>query len=152
MYISSTMNTLVINSSRIGYFQVWFTSVFGKCLMFRLLMFMRREPGKVNINEKEMNGGTGREWMNKGSLSRTFLFGMSKGSEGGIEDRRGLSLFLLTPFVLLADLFLFGSRKIVLDVERLPDLLGRLSLDHIRNRFAGNIKKTFGVEVIGGQN
>jgi hypothetical protein len=36
-----------------------------------------------------------------------------------------------------------------LDVERLPDLLGRLALDHLRHRLARQIQEALDVEVIG---
>ncbi len=66
-------------------------------------------------------------------------------SEGGAE---GLSL-LLTPFVLLPDLLLLSRREVILDVERLPDLLRSLPLDHVRNSLAGHIQKTLDVQVVG---
>jgi hypothetical protein len=56
---------------------------------------------------------------------------------------------LLGPFVLTTDLLLLLGGEIVLDVERLADLLRRLALDHVGNRLASNIKKGFDVEVVG---
>jgi hypothetical protein len=55
---------------------------------------------------------------------------------------------LLSPLVLTADLvFLLGS-EVVLDVEGLPDLLGRLALDHVCNSLAANVEKSFDIEVV----
>ena len=51
-------------------------------------------------------------------------------------------LFLLTPFILLTNLFLFGWGKVVLDIERLSDFLRGLALYHVRHSFAGYIKES----------
>lgn len=40
--------------------------------------------------------------------------------------------------------------EVVLDVERLPDLLGGLALDHVGNSLAANIKESLDVEIVGG--
>lgn len=46
---------------------------------------------------------------------------------------------LLSPLVLTTDLvFLLGS-EVVLDVEGLADLLGRLALDHVGDGLAANV-------------
>jgi len=60
-------------------------------------------------------------------------------------------LLLLAPFVLLANLLLFGRSEVVLDVERLSDFVGGLALDHVRDGFAGDIQQPLNVEVIGSE-
>ena len=50
-----------------------------------------------------------------------------------------MSLFLLTPFIFLADLLLLAGSEVVLDVEGLPDLLGGLALDHVGHGLAGDV-------------
>jgi len=60
----------------------------------------------------------------------------------------GLLLFF-TPLVLLPDLLLFGRGKIILDVERTADLLWSFPLDHVGNRFAGDVQEAFNVQVVG---
>lgn len=69
------------------------------------------------------------------------------------SDPRKYSLawrdLLLSPFVLASDLFLLFGSKIILDIESLPDLLGRLPLDHIGNSFTSDIKKGFDIQVVG---
>ena len=57
-----------------------------------------------------------------------------------------MSLFLLTPFILLADLLLLAGSEVVLDVERLADLLGSFSLDHVGHCLAGDVQETLGEE------
>ena len=57
---------------------------------------------------------------------------------------------LLSPFVLTANLVLFLRSEVILNVECLTDLLGRLALDHICNSLAANIKQRLNVQVIGG--
>ena len=54
-------------------------------------------------------------------------------------------LLLLAPLVLLPDLLLLARGKVVLDVERLPDLLWRLPLDHVGHRLAGDVQQTLDV-------
>ena len=57
---------------------------------------------------------------------------------------------IFSPFVLTPDLvFLLGS-EIVLDVERLADLLGRLALDHVGDGFASDIEQGLNIKVISG--
>lgn len=55
---------------------------------------------------------------------------------------------LLSPFVLPTDLVLLFGGEIILNVERLSNLLGGLSLDHIRDRLAANIKESLYVKII----
>jgi len=62
-----------------------------------------------------------------------------------------LSLLLFAPLVLLANLFFFGGSEVVLDVERFSDFVGGLAFDHVRHGFAGDIEKSFNVEVIGSE-
>lgn len=62
-----------------------------------------------------------------------------------------ISLLLLAPCVLLANLLLLSRCEVILDVERLADLIGRLSLDHVRDRLACDIEQTANVQVVGGQ-
>lgn len=69
----------------------------------------------------------------------------------GEEGRGDQRLAVLGPLVLAADLiFLLGS-EVVLDVERLADLLGGLALDHVGNGFAANIEERLDVHVVGGE-
>lgn len=58
-------------------------------------------------------------------------------------------LAVLSPLVLAANLLLLLGREVVLDVERLADLVGRLTLDHVGDGLAANIKKGFDVEIVG---
>jgi hypothetical protein len=51
--------------------------------------------------------------------------------------------------VLLADLRLLLGRKVVLDVEELANLLGRLALDHVGHRLAADVQQRLDVEVVG---
>lgn len=56
---------------------------------------------------------------------------------------------LLGPFVLATNLLLLLGGKVVLYVEGLADLLGRLALDHVGNSLATHIKKWLDLEVVG---
>lgn len=56
---------------------------------------------------------------------------------------------LLGPLVLATDLLLLLGSEIVLDVESLSNLLGALSLDHVGNGLASNIKKRLDIQVVG---
>ena len=60
--------------------------------------------------------------------------------------RNGL---LLGPLVLTADLILLLGGEVVLDVEGLTDLLGRLALDHVRDSLAADIEEGLNVQVVG---
>ena len=55
------------------------------------------------------------------------------------------------PLVLLADLLLLLGREVVLDPERLPDLLRRLAPDHVGDLLAAEVQQRLDVEVVGGQ-
>ena len=57
-----------------------------------------------------------------------------------MADVPHLTLLLLAPLVLLPDLLLLARGEVVLDVERLPDLLRRLPLDHVGYRLAGDVQ------------
>lgn len=63
---------------------------------------------------------------------------------------RGGRLAVLGPLVLAADLLLLLGGEVVLDVERLADLLGRLALDHVGDGFAADVEEGLDVEVVGG--
>ena len=62
-----------------------------------------------------------------------------------------LQLLLLAPLVLLPDLLLLARGEVVLDVERLPDLLWRLPFDHVGHRLAGDVQEALDVQVVGRQ-
>ena len=57
---------------------------------------------------------------------------------------------ILGPLVFAADLLLLLGSEIVGDVKCLADLLWRLSLDHVGDRFAANVEKRLDIQVVGG--
>jgi len=59
-----------------------------------------------------------------------------------------VDLTILSPLVLSSNLLFLLRREVVGDVEGLSDFLGRLALDHVRNRLATNIEKGLDVEVV----
>ena len=59
-----------------------------------------------------------------------------------------MDLTILSPLVLSSNLLFLLRREVVGDVEGLSDFLGRLALDHVRNRLATNIEKGLDVEVV----
>lgn len=66
----------------------------------------------------------------------------------------GVSLYnvclaVLRPLVLAANLFLLLGGEVVRDIECLADFLGRLPLDHVRDRLAANIKEGLDVQIVG---
>jgi hypothetical protein len=63
---------------------------------------------------------------------------------------KGHRLAVLGPLVLAADLLLLLRREVVLDVERLADLVGRLALDHVCDSLAADVEQSLNVEVVGG--
>jgi hypothetical protein len=67
-----------------------------------------------------------------------------------IEGTKGDRLAVLGPLVLAADLLLLLGGEVVLDVESLTDLIGRLALDHVRDGLAADIEESLDVEVVGG--
>ena len=52
---------------------------------------------------------------------------------------------LLGPLIFATDLILLLGSEVILDIECLTDLLGRLALDHIRDSLAANIKESLNV-------
>lgn len=58
-------------------------------------------------------------------------------------------LAVLGPLVLATNLVFLLRCEVILDVERLADLLGRLALDHICNGLAPNIEQSLDVKVVG---
>lgn len=56
---------------------------------------------------------------------------------------------LFRPLILTTNLILLLGSKVVLDVERLTNLLGRFTLDHVGDRLAANIQKSLDVEIVG---
>jgi hypothetical protein len=65
-------------------------------------------------------------------------------------NRRDLTV--LSPLVLTADLVLLLGGEVVLDVEGLANLLGRLALNHVGDGLAADVEERLDVEVVGGQN
>ena len=55
---------------------------------------------------------------------------------------------VLSPLVLTANLLLLLRREVVLNIERLANLLRALPLDHVRDRLAPNIQQRLDVEVV----
>jgi hypothetical protein len=60
------------------------------------------------------------------------------------------SLTILSPLVLAANLLLLLRSEVIGDIEGLADLLWGLSLNHVGDGLAANIKKGFDVKVVGG--
>lgn len=77
-------------------------------------------------------------------------FGRYRGVSGGDKEQKaGESLAILGPLVLTTNLVLLLGSEVVLDVERLADLIGRLALDHVGNSLAADIEERLDVEVVG---
>jgi hypothetical protein len=57
---------------------------------------------------------------------------------------------LFGPLVLTANLVFFLLGEVVLNVEGLADLLGRLAFNHVGNGLAADVEKCLDVEVVGG--
>jgi len=53
----------------------------------------------------------------------------------------GVYLAVLSPLILTADLVLLLRGEVILDVERLSDLVGALALDHVGDGLAADIKQ-----------
>ena len=64
--------------------------------------------------------------------------------------QRSMPLAVLGPLVLAADLVLLLRREVVLDVERLPDLVWGLALDHVGDGLTADIEEGFDIKVVGG--
>lgn len=58
-------------------------------------------------------------------------------------------LLLLSPLVLATNLVLLLGSEVILDVEGLANLFGRLALDHVGNSLAADVEKSFDIEVVG---
>jgi hypothetical protein len=56
---------------------------------------------------------------------------------------------LFSPLVLTTDLVLLLGSEVVLDVEGLADLLGRLALDHVGDGLAAHVQQCLDIEVVG---
>ena len=65
-----------------------------------------------------------------------------------MEETGGLAV--LGPLVLAADLLLLLGGEVILDVERLADLVGGLALDHVGDGLAADVEQGLDVEVVGG--
>jgi hypothetical protein len=66
------------------------------------------------------------------------------------EGRQRHRLTVLGPLVLAANLLLLLGGEVVLDVESLTDLIGRLALDHVGDGLAADVKEGLDVEVVSG--
>lgn len=66
------------------------------------------------------------------------------------SERYHVGHLLLSPLILTTDLILLLRCKVVLNVERLANLLGWLTLDHVGNSLAANIEQGLDVKVVGG--
>jgi hypothetical protein len=64
----------------------------------------------------------------------------------GQDDR----LAILGPLVLAANLLLLLRSEVVLDVEGLADLVGRLALDHVGDGLAADVEERLDIEVVCG--
>jgi hypothetical protein len=62
--------------------------------------------------------------------------------------RRAQHLAVLSPLVLAADLVLLLGGEVVLDVEGLANLLGRLALDHVGDSLAADVEEGLDVHVV----
>jgi len=60
-------------------------------------------------------------------------------------------LAILSPLVLATNLVLLLGCEVVLDVERLADLLGRLALDHVGDGLAADVQQRLDVHVVCGE-
>jgi len=69
-------------------------------------------------------------------------------SSRGASMRR---LAVLGPLVLAADLVLLLGSEVVLNVERLADLLGGLALDHVGDSLAADVEESLDIHVVGGE-
>lgn len=69
---------------------------------------------------------------------------------GGIDIKSYLlgDLTILSPLVLATNLVFLLRCKVIGDVEGLANLLWRLSLDHVGDSLASNIKKWLDIKVV----
>ena len=68
-----------------------------------------------------------------------------------LDDKRcaeAQSSSLLAPGILALHFLLLLRREVVLDVKPYADLLGRLALNLVRNRLAGQVKQRLDVQVV----
>jgi hypothetical protein len=72
--------------------------------------------------------------------------------EPPLNNEKAMHLAVLSPLILPTDLLLLLRGEVIGDVERLPDLLGGLALDHVRNGLAANVKEGLDVEIVGSEN
>lgn len=56
---------------------------------------------------------------------------------------------LFSPLVLTTNLVLFLGSEVVLDVESLANLLGRLALDHVGDGLAADVQQRLDIEIVG---
>lgn len=66
--------------------------------------------------------------------------------------RAGERHLLLCPLVFPSNLIFFFGCEVVLDIERLSDLFGRLALDHVGNRLTPNVEQSLDVKIVCGLN
>lgn len=66
-----------------------------------------------------------------------------------VNKQPACHLAVLGPLVLAANLVFLLGREVVLDIERLSDLVRRLALDHVRDGLAPDVEKCLDVEVVG---
>lgn len=74
---------------------------------------------------------------------------ISTGKERRETWKDGVRLAVFGPLVLAANLLLLLGGEVVLDVERLSDLVGRLALDHVGDGLAADVEQRLDVEVVG---
>ena len=60
-------------------------------------------------------------------------------------------LLLLAPLVLFPDLLLLTWGKVILNIERLPDLLSCFSLDHVGHCLTGDVQQTLDAQIVSSQ-
>jgi len=65
----------------------------------------------------------------------------------GRHARENSAVF--SPLILASNLVLFFRSEIILDVERLADLLRRLALDHVGDCLASDVEKGFDIQIVG---
>jgi hypothetical protein len=58
-------------------------------------------------------------------------------------------LLLLTPLILLPNLFFFSRGEVILDVESSSNLFWRLSFDHVGDCLTASIQQPLDVQVVG---
>jgi hypothetical protein len=61
----------------------------------------------------------------------------------------GKLLAILSPLILASDLLLFLWGEVICDVESLSDFLRRLSLNHVGDRLASDVKERLDIKIVG---